>query len=869
MDLNFKKHICAFLALVCMMLSAASCIYDDVPDGGEEGALLFNVLAEPSTKLSYSGVHTSFENEEEIGCVIARKDGDSYGFMSVVKWAYQDGVLMLQTEDEFISRHTYPDMADKGYVSLKEDMEYAFFFYYPYVEDHEPTAEDWESHYLSVALDYRSDAKLNLNGSDHLWVSYSDDRSRIEDGKFYEVPLTFQKKTATVEVHYDHNSDYTVDQVWIDAVSGSAGIMTGMDFDLRTGTYDAVTPYDGLIYPGLILEDEESIHADGYRMLFVPQTITSWHLHVVVTQDGVSTPYELVLEDKLQTLQEGKLYIFHIAKASNGSIMITDWTADNTDELFGEEIPIPSDLTMWSDRPMDNGQVVIKEGETLYIKGKGFWTEDHCIVDYIQLPGAKVTSFEISENDPEGFRTISFPLPASATDGQVYLAMALGHIKESPGYISTVKPTVTSLSIESYDMNGYDPENPSELTVSGVDLDLVEKVVFGGDYSSPVISSSDSEITVQIPSYAHSGNLFLKLRNGMTIDTGHFFTVQNARDEVKVTEVSGVFKAGATIIVKGELLKRVSAITLTGKDGGLYGLLSWNVSDDGSMLTFVFPEDVKDGTIRFIKNIDVTSFYEHPYTTAVPEHLSVMRDDDYFYVYGANLDVVKIMNVAFESGNIQLLDGIYNAHSNILMFDISAKLPHGMTEIPSSGKVTLTTKHDSEVEVDYKFMPEISLIEGIFKRNEHVVVSGRYLDEVASIKVLDMHRENPEDKENESEPVFAYDDGQITFTFPDKAVYEGEATLEFYNEDGELIITYVTLRPSNVRVSSDETNIIISGYNLDIVRHVAFNGGSEVGFEFDDPAYRDRIIVPLSSFAGEISSVTLTTRHGFTLTVNV
>ena len=843
MDLNFRKYIrCLIMAVV--LLFAFSCVRkdDDSAVSGTQGAILFNVLAEPSSKLAYNGVHTSFVNNEEVGCVIAAKNGDSYEFKSVVKWVYQDGVLLLQTEnDQYVSRHTYKAMADQGFVSLNEDMDYAFFFYYPYVEGHEPNNEAtsdyyWEHYPMGVATDYRKDVENNisavekLSASDHLWVSYTDDKSRIDAGKFYEVPLTFQKKTATVEVHYDHNSGYTLDNVYIDAVEGSAGVNTRMEFNLKTGAYDLTQPYDGLIYPGRVNDDDghdhdDGIHAGGYRALFAPQTITSWHLCATITDnlnqvDGIPRvfKFDVILEDKLQKLEEGRQYIFHIARQTNGDIMITDWTGDSVEDLFGDSITAPSDLSMWSDngRPEEGGHVVIKEGETLIIKGKGFWDKDHCVIRYVKLPGVRVNAYDsesnpagfvLSEEDAEGFRTISFNLPVSATDGDVYLVMATGSIKESPGSIRTVKPVVAALSgvtggagSYSFDMDAYDTSNPQKLTLTGSDLDLVESVTFGEGYESEVIMpSSPTQISVVIPEYAHSANLVLNLRNGLSLDSGQYLEILNPNDEVAITGISGIFKAGEIIVVRGTHLNAVSFVRVTVVGGALN--ISPQVSDDGKVLTFEFPENGRDGTLKFTKKDsngydEMNPFYEYSFTTAVPEYIDIVRDDKTFYIHGSNLDVVKTLDVSFNGGSIQLTSGFYNTQTHNISFNILQS--NGDEEIPSSGTVTFTTKHDKSVSVSYKFYPVVTSVTSAngLRPGQTVTIAGRYLDEIDKVSIFDYDRNNRLDIGGTGIIHLGQGAG-MTVTLPATSYdYGNNAIIELY-KGAELVTYYVVYPPSN------------------------------------------------------------------------
>ena len=789
---------------VIVLLAALSCDREPDPVPGLSGGLKFSVLDDPSTKLAYRGVHTSFENREKVGCVIAAKENDGYVFKSVTVWEYEDGFLILQTEDdENVVRHETED----GYISLKQNFEYAFFFYYPYVEGSEPDKDSWKNYPLSVGTDYRQDgstsSKARLNASDHLWGTYTDPEASIEQEGFYTVNLTFHKKTTSVEVHHDHDEGYTVDRVWIDAVEDSEGIMTSMNFDLTTGeSTPAGDPYNGLIYPGLIQEDDGSLHSDGFRMIFVPQTITSWHLNAQITEDGNTETYTVILEDKLMALEEGKLYIFHIAKAADGSIAITDWESDQSDDLFGEEVAMPTELSMWSGRDSED-PVLIKSGETLNIKGKGFYdSESNPVVSYIEVSGVKVfpdtaerDGYEISD-ETEGFTTITLTLPEIAKDGEVHLFTA-SWVNVLAGTISTVKPTVSELNRTSYDMDIYDDQNLPELTLKGTDLDLVSHVVFGGDYLADVLSGGNGEqISVNIPHHSETGSLRLELKNGQIIDSGHTFTIENPSIEVTVTSVSGEFKSGKTITVRGTHLKEIDKITLTGKDGVI--IQNFNVSDDGKSLTFIFPADAKDGDMKFYAGNDVL-LHEEKYKTAVPKYISFRRDSTDMSIFGSNLDIVQTLDVVYEGQPIIQITksdaDFYIKEQDIIRFDINRNLASGMKQLPSRGEVILMTVHQSSIKVSYRFLPEIYVnkIEGSLLPGAVMKFPGRYLDEITSIRIL--HGEHEDVMKSvglagEGEKTFTYDaeSGSISFTFGNECTdFTDGAYFEFFIGDEPII----------------------------------------------------------------------------------
>ena len=810
-----------------MLFLALSCIMDkDFPMDEEwmgKEAVRFTVLAEPVSKLSYKGVHTSFVDGESVGCVIAAKNGEDYDFKVSTEWTYQDGTLVLKSENDYVSQHAVAD----GYVTLDNtEIEYAFFFYCPYSEG--VTADNWHSLERIVHTDFSKSPEARLSASDHLWTGY--DHGMAGSG-MKTVNLLFDKKTATVEIHCDHGTDYEISEVWIDAVSGSAGVQTEMHMNLTSGTLtvsDTEKGHDGLIKPGLVSEEDGSIHESGYRMIFVPQTILSWRLHAKITETDPETQvksvqeYSIALEDKLKVLQEGKLYIFHVAKAGNGSILIRDWNSDNTDNLIGEEIPVPTELVMDAENEREDvdGAVQVKAGEVINITGTRL-----DIVNHLLVSGVIVNKGEL---DAGGFvledGKISFMTPDTATDGPVYLVMPSG-VMVSPGNICTVKPVVTELQPASFDMNGYNAADPQSVTLEGTDLDLVESVIFGGGYISDA-EHSNSSLTVKIPAFAQSGELQLVLKGGLVLDSGREFTVVNAHEEVKVTGISGRYKAGETITVQGLHLGAVSSITLAGT-----ALDSFDVSDDGTTITFVFPEEATDGDMIMYE--DELVIHTEEYKTVVPSYLDVQKVDDMLYVYGVDLDVV---NTVVLNGNT-----MSDAHIEY------GKIYFGWDDV-YVGTVTLTTKHGKQVQLEYNFTPKISVtsieselgyvyenVKNIVyaKPGSSITINGSNLDLANGVSVL----ENVVDS-----PVITAE--QITFTFPNDVQSDGTISLTLASGASSVSVgSYVLLGklPDGVSVTSikserdqsDDTDVVAKTGNVVTVYGTGLNDITSVQINDD------------------------------------
>lgn len=832
MDLNlsFRKYRHLFAVLLGVLSLAVSCGKEPAgvtePEPEKPAIIQFNVLDDSDTKLSYEGVHTSFVDGESIGCVVASRDGEEYTFCSLTEWSYEEGILHLQTEDdEYIGNYVDDDdKAYKGYVVLKkDDADYTFIFYYPYVEG-TVTAENWKEYPMPVGTNYSSGSST-LSHSDHLWVRYDFDRGAAET----KVTLVFNKKTATVDVHCDKGDGYTINNVWIDAMQGTEGIVTRMNMDLTTGAFTTDTPYDGLIYPALLNDFDHAGEEDCYRMLFVPQTVKSWRLHVVVTKDG-SAPveYSIPLESKLKTLEGGKQYILHVASKGEGLILINDWNTDTSDDLFGEEVEVPSGLSMWSDRDPDKSDevTVIKNGETLYIEGTGLVDDGgDRIVHHIEIGGVKVKEWAFTDGN-----RISFSLPELAQDNVVYLVMPSG-VKVSPGRIETVKPVAQTLDPESFDMQDYEEGESSVDIGGGSDLDLVSKVIFGNGYSSDVssLAGDNKSMTVLIPKYAHSGNLMFELKNGMVVDSGLYLEILNSIDETIITSVNGVYKAGATIMVSGTHLNAVGEIHLTRADDPdtpeeetlvkLYRGQDFMVSQDGTLITFRFPEEARDGNMVFYLYNTPTVVHTESYETVRPTYLEVYKYSDRVYVLGVDLDVVaKVMIGGYEVEDAYI-------EGNMIYFAWDKKYPLKSNE---ESKLKLTTKHDKNVLLSYDFTPQLS-VTSITSPLGNLSEDIKNIVYVASGIEITLHGENLDlaqavcilDKVIE-DFTLSGDNTTLTFIFPDDVTLNGMIDLRLkagsiYNAGSyrlrEIVGSEVTIN-SVERIGTDRLDVVVSDASM-------------------------------------------------------
>lgn len=148
------------LCLCALVLALAGCTDHELPDvpspSTEPAGLRFAVTPMgATTRVSYNGVGSMFEEGETIGCIIATRDanaadGTPYTYAANSRWTYKGGYLVLdavftckwywnnggqweEISNTTLIKETNPD-ADDGFLTIEDATKhYAFYFYYPYI----------------------------------------------------------------------------------------------------------------------------------------------------------------------------------------------------------------------------------------------------------------------------------------------------------------------------------------------------------------------------------------------------------------------------------------------------------------------------------------------------------------------------------------------------------------------------------------------------------------------------------------------------------------------------------------------------------------------------------------------------------------
>ena len=429
--MNTDKSLRRFrLCLCALVLALAGCTDHELPDAPspstEPAGLRFAVTPMgATTRVSYDGVGSMFDEGETIGCIIATRDanaadGTAYTYAANSRWTYKGGYLVLEKvytngswdnnshtrgENELTNliAETTPN-ADDGFLTIQDgSKEYAFYFYYPYIDDTaiyqdaeeaaaQYTADNNTPFYRLISypncntsttaptistdeikkwilmstvhssevtwdgtgqyswttypcfVNHTQTNKAQMNHSDFLWVS----REGITSASSQRVNLQFQKKTATIEV----DSDVPLSDIYFQA-QGEQQLFRGRQINLQTGgftNYEFVawgTPQQKNLYitstEQLLPYDNSPAESPGTNYRIVLPYQPTFACNLCFTLEG--KPYTIDLSTNIPSLEEGHLYTIHINQAGETTFDIVDWENDRFEILDPdtdlEDVPNP------------------------------------------------------------------------------------------------------------------------------------------------------------------------------------------------------------------------------------------------------------------------------------------------------------------------------------------------------------------------------------------------------------------------------------------------------------------------------------------------------------------------------------------------
>lgn len=336
--------------------------------------------------------------------------------------------------------------------------------------------------------------------------------------------------------------------------------------NIPTGVISTMTP----------IGYSEPISIDSFEPLIIKPgqtlTITGEYLNIVeevILADGV---HILKKDFVSQSRKEIKTTI--PAKARTGKIIVSNGADLLSD---GEEIPTwiysEDDLTVTLPSISAISPNPVKAGTVLTIAGSD-----------LDLATSVVFGGDLSVNE---FSThtatqIELLVPVYAQDGVVKLIPESEVEVQSPAELIMAVPTLTVAPVAI--------KNGQEITVTGSDLDLIDKVVFGGNVEGTISSASATEMKVVVPDAAVTGVVRFITKASKEV-TGPELTLINP---VFTSFSPQEAKANMTLTVEGTDLDLVVDVVFS---GGLSGIIE---SQTGTQLQVSIPVGASSGIIELV-----------------------------------------------------------------------------------------------------------------------------------------------------------------------------------------------------------------------------------------------------------------------------
>ncbi len=354
---------------------------------------------------------------------------------------------------------------------------------------------------------------------------------------------------------------------------------------------------------------------------FTPATVKAG-MELTITGDYLNLVKEVIFTDRITvgdssfiSQSRAQLKLIVPAEAQTGKIAVSNGEEDPI-IIFSEAtlaVTLPAFTTI-APNP-------VKAGKQLTITGT-----DLDLVKTVVLGGDKQLTTFASHSETE----IVIDVPDDTKDGTVTLIPASEVNVVSAEEVVMVLPTVSVAPTT--------VKNGAEITVTGTDLDIIDKVVFGGDTEGVIVSSdSTTQIVVTVPDDAISGEIKFLTKADKEVSGGSLILV----DPVFTSFGPETAKANTDIVIEGTDLDLVVSVIFTGGIEGTIGDRS------ETQLTVTVPIGAKNGTITLVtKNgTEIVSTNEITVPANLPEITSFSeasgKPGAILTINGTNLLLIK------------------------------------------------------------------------------------------------------------------------------------------------------------------------------------------------------------------------------------
>ncbi|SFV02145.1 IPT/TIG domain-containing protein [Pontibacter akesuensis] len=166
--------------------------------------------------------------------------------------------------------------------------------------------------------------------------------------------------------------------------------------------------------------------------------------------------------------------------------------------------------------------------------------------------GGETTGTIVSKSGGE----LVVKVPADAVEGIVTLHTAANKTVATGEALTLVKPVISSVSPTAV-------KTLQNVTISGTNLDIIEKVMFTGDTEGTIVSSSATELVVTVPTRSQSGAVTLISTNGTRVVSSQSLSIQPG-NVPSITSVPPSIKPGQLLVIEGMKLDLTTEVIFPG-----------------------------------------------------------------------------------------------------------------------------------------------------------------------------------------------------------------------------------------------------------------------------------------------------------------
>ena len=318
------------------------------------------------------------------------------------------------------------------------------------------------------------------------------------------------------------------------------------------------------------------------------------------------------------------------ANAVSGPVRVGDVNELVDQNTIPNVVYSATELTVGDPTVTEAEKATYKSGDTITVNG-----EHLDMISTINLTGAEGIEFNCAGDA----KSISFALPASATDGEIVLVSYAGK-QFVAGEIETV--SVANLEIKSLAEDGRYKAG-AEVEISGSDLDLVTKLEFVG--AEATFYLKEGKLYAEIPAAAQDGALTVTLASGKQAQTA---AIEVVKPVITSLSATSAVAAKDKVEINGTDLDLVTEVKNGDETQGF--IACEYVCDSPEKLTVSIPREAYNGPLTVVAANGYESVSE-AITVSYDEAVSITFDKPSFSVgkpisiSGTNLQNIESITI--------------------------------------------------------------------------------------------------------------------------------------------------------------------------------------------------------------------------------